>query len=210
MKVDLILKGFATGALIGSPIGPVGLLCLRNTIKDGKKYGLYSGLGAASADAFFALILSLGMSFVSTLVAEYSSWLRIISGAFVCYIGFLFFMTKPSVRNISYKWCGLAGAYISAFLLSFLNPATILTMLAVLTLFGVSYDTYDYICIIEIVIGVFLGSATWWFLFAGKFDVSRLTHDLNRPYIALVRKLAGACIMATGAALLLVNLISLI
>ncbi len=65
MLLVFFLKGIVVGAVIAVPVGPVGILCLRRTIFDGRLSGLVSGLGAATADALFGAIAAFGITFVS-------------------------------------------------------------------------------------------------------------------------------------------------
>jgi threonine/homoserine/homoserine lactone efflux protein len=41
------------GFSIAAPVGPIGVLCIRRTLAYGKRAGIASGFGSATADAFF-------------------------------------------------------------------------------------------------------------------------------------------------------------
>ena len=63
--IDLIIyiiKGIIIGIVASAPMGPVGILCIRRTIKKGRIYGLATGAGAALSDVFYALITGFGLS----------------------------------------------------------------------------------------------------------------------------------------------------
>src|SRR6185436_6286836 len=47
----LFFRGLLIGFSIAAPVGPIGVLCIRRTLSDGRLSGLVSGLGAATADA---------------------------------------------------------------------------------------------------------------------------------------------------------------
>ena len=64
MILEFLLKGIVVGFVASVPLGPVGVLCIQRTINKGKISGIYSGLGAATVDAAFALIAVLGLSFI--------------------------------------------------------------------------------------------------------------------------------------------------
>ena len=51
--MSLLLKGFAIGLAISAPVGPIGLLCIRRSMVDGRLAGLFTGFGAATADAIY-------------------------------------------------------------------------------------------------------------------------------------------------------------
>ena len=60
-----IMKGLIVGVVCSAPMGPVGILCLRRTIKKGRPYGIATGAGAALSDLFYALLTGYGLSLIS-------------------------------------------------------------------------------------------------------------------------------------------------
>ena len=61
MDVSLIFRGFILGFAIAAPVGPIGLLCIQRTLNQGQLVGLVSGLGAATADAFYGAVAAFGL-----------------------------------------------------------------------------------------------------------------------------------------------------
>jgi threonine/homoserine/homoserine lactone efflux protein len=51
VEVSVFLRGLAIGFGIAAPVGPIGILCIRRTLADGRVVGFAAGLGAATADA---------------------------------------------------------------------------------------------------------------------------------------------------------------
>ena len=49
----LFLKGVIIGVTIAAPVGPIGILCIKRTLEQGKWIGFVSGLGAATADGIY-------------------------------------------------------------------------------------------------------------------------------------------------------------
>ena len=41
------------GLAIAAPVGPIGVLCIRRTLADGRLVGLLTGMGAATADGVY-------------------------------------------------------------------------------------------------------------------------------------------------------------
>src|SRR5471030_3086357 len=64
MLFVFLLKGIAVGFVIAVPVGPVGVLCVRRTIFEGRLFWFISGLGAASADTVFGIIAGFGLTVV--------------------------------------------------------------------------------------------------------------------------------------------------
>ena len=50
--IPLLLRG----VIIAAPVGPIGVLCIRCTLAEGRATGFVSGLGAATADAIYGSI----------------------------------------------------------------------------------------------------------------------------------------------------------
>ena len=98
MLIGFLLKGMLVGIVIAVPVGPVGILCIRRTILDGRLPGLFSGLGAASADSVFGIVAGFGLTFISDSLFDYQDWLRIGGAAFLLYVGITALMTDPTVR----------------------------------------------------------------------------------------------------------------
>ena len=53
MEITFFLKGIAIGFFMAIPIGPIGIMCIRKTLTEGRLSGLIIGLGAATADLFY-------------------------------------------------------------------------------------------------------------------------------------------------------------
>ena len=69
MDVSLFLRGFLIGLAIAAPVGPIGVLCIRRTLADGRPVGFVSGLGAASADAVYGSVAAFGLTAISGAIA---------------------------------------------------------------------------------------------------------------------------------------------
>ena len=116
MDTSLLLKGLLIGFSIAAPVGPIGVLCIRRTLVQGRAAGLVSGLGAASADAVYGSIAAFGLSFVSGLLISQQSWLKLIGGAFLCYLGIRTLLAQPAERAAAAGGMGLGGRVYVNFL----------------------------------------------------------------------------------------------
>jgi len=86
MEISFLIKGLIIGFSIAAPIGSIGVLCIRRTLADGRMSGLVSGLGAATADAIYGCIAGFGLTFISNFLVSQQLWLRLVGGAFLCYL----------------------------------------------------------------------------------------------------------------------------
>ena len=84
--MQIFLKGLLLGFSIAAPVGPIGVLCIRRTLADGRLVGFLSGLGAATADMLYGAIAAFGLSALQVLLVSHATWLRIVGGIFLIYL----------------------------------------------------------------------------------------------------------------------------
>ncbi len=65
MDASYFARGLAIGFAIAAPVGAIGLLCIRRTLASGRLVGFMTGLGAATADAFYGAVAALGLTAIS-------------------------------------------------------------------------------------------------------------------------------------------------
>ncbi len=196
MNPETIVSGVLIGFSIAAPVGPIGVLCIRRTLADGRTHGLVSGLGAATADAIYGCVAAFGLAFVSDLLVQQQTWLRLLGGAFLCILGVRTVIAKPSDKPATEKKLGIAAAYGSTFFLTLLNPITILSFVAVFAGLGVGSAVTDYGSAAVLVLSVFAGSGLWWLILSG--GVSLLRGKINQKALAWINRVSGCIIFAFG------------
>jgi len=201
MDINFLLRGLVIGFSIAAPVGPIGVLCIRRTLADGRVSGLVSGLGAATADAIYGCIAGFGLTFISSVLVSQQGWLRLIGGGFLCYLGLKTLLAKPAEQVASIKGSGLLGAYASTFFLTLTNPMTILFFAAIFAGLGVASASRNYASAGALVLGVFLGSALWWLTLSGVVGVFRA--KLNPHWLRWVNRISGVIITGLGLLVLL-------
>jgi threonine/homoserine/homoserine lactone efflux protein len=196
--VDLqtFLSGVVIGFSIAAPVGPIGVLCIRRTLADGRLHGLVSGLGAATADAVYGCIAAFGLAFISDLLVQQQIWFRIVGGAFLCFLGVRTILAKPSEKTREGKNLGLVGAYGSTFLLTITNPVTIISFAAVFASLGLGSGIMDYGSAALLVLSVFIGSAFWWLILSGS--ISFLRAKVTPKVLLWINRVSGAIILGFG------------
>ena len=167
MEIHFFLRGLVIGFSIAAPVGPIGVLCIRRTLANGRASGLISGLGAATADAIYGCIAGFGLTLISNFLVSQHIWLRLIGGVFLCYLGLKAFLAKPKEEVALTKGKGFFGAYASTFFLTLTNPMTIISFAAIFAGLGLANISGNYITAGVLVLGVFIGSALWWLLLSG-------------------------------------------
>src|SRR5512141_118280 len=111
MDLSLFLRGLLIGFSIAAPVGPIGVLCIRRTLVQGRLAGLATGLGAATADAMYGCVAGFGLTFISGLLIDQQTWLRLFGGLFLCYLGIKTLLSKPAEQEAKAGGTGLLGAY---------------------------------------------------------------------------------------------------
>jgi threonine/homoserine/homoserine lactone efflux protein len=195
--MSLLVHRLLIGFSIAAPVGPIGVLCIRRTLAEGRLYGLVSGLGAATADAFYGVIAGFGLTFVSSFLIAQQTWLRLFGGLFLIYLGIKTLLARPSTEAVEVQEnSGLWSAFASTFLLTLTNPVTILSFAAIFAGLGLSAAERSYQDAVTLVLGVFLGSAAWWFLLSGAVSLfrSRVTYSS----LLWINRVAGLIILAFG------------
>jgi threonine/homoserine/homoserine lactone efflux protein len=189
----LFFRGFLIGISIAAPVGPIGVLCIRRTVAEGKFKGFLSGMGAATADMIYGAIAAFGLTVITNLLVENVFWLHIIGGCFLLYLGIKTFLEKPADQAAQVKPSGYFGAYLSTFFLTITNPMTIISFAAIFagTMFVGKTNSP-----LVLVIGVFTGSACWWLTLS--FGVGLMRERLTPNHMAWINRLSGIIILAFG------------
>lgn len=201
MDPSIFLRGLLIGLSIAAPVGPIGVLCIRRTLADGRAIGFASGLGAAAADGVYGAVAAFGLSLVTSALVEQRVWLQAGGGVFLGYLGVRTWMAVPrATSGAAADGRGLAAAWASTFALTLTNPTTILSFAAIFAGLGLGGRVGGYGAASVMVLGVFLGSALWWLILSvgvGLFRSALTPHRLR-----WVNRGSGAVIAAFGVAAL--------
>jgi threonine/homoserine/homoserine lactone efflux protein len=201
----LFIKAILIGFAVAAPVGPIGLLCIRRTLWGGHLAGFTAGLGAALADAFFAFVAVFGLTLIWDTLMANSKWFALGAGIVLIYIGITEWRTKPADPQLvaPQSTVGLVRGFVSTFFLTLANPLTILSFAAVFAGLGieghrVSADgqTPDYAIMVELIGGVFIGSACWWLLLCAGVDVIR--HRLSARTLKWLNRISGTGLLGFG------------
>lgn len=189
----IFLRAFLIGISIAAPVGPIGVLCIRRTLSNGKLAGFLSGMGAATADMVYGAIAAFGLTVITNLLVENAFWLKLIGGLFLLYLGIKTFFEKPADRAAQAKQGGYFSMYLSTFFLTITNPITILSFAAIFagTMIGQNIGSP-----LLVVAGVFAGSASWWL--ALSFGVGLMRDKLNQTHMTWINRISGTIIILFG------------
>jgi len=199
---SLLIRGFALGFAIAASPGPIFFLCLRRSLLRGWLIGLVSGLGVATADAAYAAVAVFGIAALSTILLGGERWLELFGGAALILLGIRSVLEQPRIGEASTAATGrgLLWAYASTLGLTITNPATIISFAALAAALGAGLAG-GFGRPAVVVLGVALGSASWWCLLAllAAMLRTRVTPDVTRA-IGIVSGLAIAGLGALAVA----------
>lgn len=202
MDYSLFIKCIISGFLLAAPIGPVNLICIRQTLSEGRLPGLIVGLGAAMADAVYGYAAAAGLSVLTAFILHYNTAFRWGGGLLIIYLGVRAFRTTPhSPANENTPTKSLYKLFAGVFFLTLANPVTVFTFIAVFSSFGIALLVTNLFTTALAASGVFVGSALWWILLTSIVCLFR--NRVTPSVIGKVNKIAGIIIILLGIASIL-------
>lgn len=195
MELIFFLKGIAIGFIMAIPIGPIGIMCIRKTLTEGRLGGLIIGLGAATADLFYGCVAVFGLTIISDTLNNQRIWIRIVGGALLFFLGIKTFRAQPKDPKLKISGSGRLRSYFTVVVLTLTNPLTIFAFIAVFAAFGLG-DGLSFFSAVVLVAGVFIGSCLWFFLLTSGTILFRKKLDLVG--LKWVNKIAGILILISG------------
>lgn len=195
MTLSLLISSIIIGFSIAAPVGPIGVLVIRRTLSEGRVTGFITGLGAATADAFYGAVGAFGLTLITTWLVNSEGWLRIIGGLFLCWLGIRTLLAPPATTAAATATTRL-NAFVTTFALTLTNPLTILSFVAVFVGLGLASDSSDPLAALTVVSGVFIGSAFWWLALSG--GISLLRHRVTPPFLLWINRLSGGIVLVFG------------
>ena len=160
----LFLKGLLFGFLLAATVGPMWVVCFRRTLEHGALAGFVAGMGIAVADAIYGAVAAFGLTAISGFLSRHSFRIGLAGGVFLLYLGVKTLLARPELEVGKPASTGLLQGFLSTLGLTLANPPTILAFAAIFA--GLGLVSSDFGTAALVVLGVFLGSASWWILLA--------------------------------------------
>ena len=195
-NLGFLIKGLVIGLAIAAPVGPIGVLCIRRTLAEGRLVGLITGLGSATADGLYGAVAAFGLTAVSDLLIGNGPWLGAAGGVFLCTLGARTFLAEPGHDPAPARGGALAAIWGSTFALTLTNPTTILSFVAIFAGLGLGDTGGDYLGAAIMTLGVFLGSALWWLGLSGI--VGALRERVGPGALRVINRISGLVIGGFG------------
>lgn len=195
MDYIFFLKGLAIGFAMAIPVGPIGVLCIRKTLTEGRLRGMVIGLGAATADLFYASVAAFGLTLISDTLISQRFWIRLVGGALLLFLGIRIFRALPKDPKIRVDNSGILRSYLTTVFLTLTNPLTIFAFLAVFAALGLDSELRNFSAAV-LVVGVFIGSCLWFLLLSSGTILFKNKLDLDG--LRWVNKIAGILIIISS------------
>lgn len=203
---NLFVKGLIVGFCLAAPVGPIAALCVQRTIARRWLSGAVSGLGAAVADALYGTVAAFGATIISGFLITEHTWLQRIGGIILIVLGLRLLLARAEEKkraNAVNGGRGYTGDFISTLMLTLTNPMTFVAFAAVFTTMGIGAVHGRAFLTAELVGGVFLGSALWWFILCS--GAHALRHHFDFRKLTIVNRATGIFVIAVGLFYLLLQ-----
>ncbi len=183
------------GVSIAAPVGPIGALCIRKTLSEGRLSGLAAGFGAATADALYGAVAGFGLTAVSSWLIAGSRYFGLGGGAFLVYLGITTLLARPGAESAKCPTSSLWKTYFTTFGLTLTNPMTILSFIGIFA--GLTAGAArDYSAAATLITGVFAGSGAWWLVLTSGIGLIR--GQSTAKLLRWVNVASGGVILACG------------
>jgi threonine/homoserine/homoserine lactone efflux protein len=196
MELGLFIRGLIIGFSIAAPVGPIGILCIRRTLSEGRASGFLSGLGAATADACYGCVAGFGLTVISAFLVGQRVWIQLIGGIFLLALGLKTLRSAPAEPAANAPGRGLGASYVSTLFLTLTNPMTILSFAGIFAALGIADTNGNLSAAALLVLGVFIGSAAWWLVLSGGVGLVR--DKLPTGALGWVNRLSGMILLVFG------------
>lgn len=196
--MNSILTYILLGVSLAAPIGPVNAAQLDTGIKNGFFHAWIFGIGALTADILYMIMVYLGIGqFID------SPYIKVFLWSFGCFvltytgIESIFTLNKLKLNFSSIQRIRLRQALVSGFLLSLLNPLTILFWLgiygSVLAQTSATFNTSSLLIFsCAIIIGIILWDTFMAFLSSGARKV------LSTKFLVIISLISSLSMIAFG------------
>lgn len=205
MNSLLFLRGLAIGFALAAPVGPVGMLCIRRALAEGRQAAIIAGSGAAIADTIFGAVAGLGLTIISSFLLSHQIVIRLIGGSFLIFLAVRGWRDPRCDKEDSSTSGGMVKDFASTFLMAISNPATILAAIPVFAALG-AIGLEDRAAATILIVGVFAGSMSWWLLLSTAAGAVRSRFSERK--LRLLNRASSAVIGLTGVGILTTLLVN--
>jgi threonine/homoserine/homoserine lactone efflux protein len=200
LKLYLICT--ALGIIVSAPIGAVGTLCIRQCLIYGRLMGILSGFACALADGVYAALAAFGFSSASSFLAEHIQTIQITGIIILILNGIVLFYDKKShlpEHNQPKSQGHHIKQLLSIFLVTVVNPATVIAVPGVMAASGILNDNVTHSEATAMVTGMITGTTIWWILMSCA--IHKYRHKVNNKLLLHLNHITGALLFLGATAI---------
>jgi threonine/homoserine/homoserine lactone efflux protein len=180
LAVIKFLHSLIIGILIAVPFGPIAIMCVKYSLKQGFIPGFMVGLGAGVGDLIYAALASSGLDFIIDSVEGSANIFKILGGFFLIGVS-LKALHKDKEIQLELNSHGKlydSNKYIFtvAFFTNIFNPITIIMFISLFS--GADIVLENGLEYVLVPLGVFIGSVGWMIMIA--LFMHHIKHHINK------------------------------
>jgi threonine/homoserine/homoserine lactone efflux protein len=193
--IEIFIKGLAAGFIVAVPLGPVGILCFRRVLREGRLVGILTVVGAGLADAIYGTAAAFGLRALTHALTAHREALRAAGGIFLLFLGIRMIRSREVEPKPESSARDVSSAFLTAFLLMIANPSIMISFLGVFAVLDLG-SVSGFSDLAWLGPAVFLGSAAWW----GVYSLAkwRFKDKLSVAVLRAIDVSAGALICGFG------------
>lgn len=200
-----VMLGIFGGILVTAPLGPVNVMIIQRSLRDGFASGVCAGFGAAIADILFATGAAFGVSTVDAFIEGHSRSIQLLGGTLVLLMGLRIVWTHASTGFVLPINGGRSSVGMrslgTTFALTITNPATIFGFMGYFSALGAwGPQQEEFWGTVQLILGVAIGTLGWWCGLAAV--VTRLRTRFNEQLLAKFNIVAGMLLIGIGGGIL--------
>lgn len=186
MDLNLLWKGVLTGLAVSIPLGPLGILCIQRTVNKNWKSGIFSGIGVATADTFYAFVAGFSLSIIIDFIQKYELYFKLVGFFVLILLGIYIFRSNPTKQIQKYKKKGSSHLqdFITTFLITLSNPLSVFVFIAIFTSYSIILQFSHPLEALLTIGGIFIGGTIWWISITGLANLFRHKFTINALYWA--------------------------
>ncbi len=186
MDLNLLWKGVLTGLAVSIPLGPLGILCIQRTVNKNWKSGIFSGIGVATADTFYAFVAGFSLSIIIDFIQKYELYFKLVGFFVLILLGIYIFRSNPTKQIQKYKKKGSSHLqdFFTTFLITLSNPLSVFVFIAIFTSYSIILQFSHPIEALLTIGGIFIGGTMWWISITGLANLFRHKFTINALYWA--------------------------
>jgi threonine/homoserine/homoserine lactone efflux protein len=198
VSLAAFLAGVGVGLAVAVPIGPMGVLCIQQTLAFGLAAGLATGLAAATVQVTYGLlaVLGFGPSTIALLGAG-MNLLPLLSAALLFWFAYRVMRRDVRLASAAPRPFTLTRSYRDALAFGFGNPLTIVLFFAAFPALTSSDDLVEAPLLVG---GVFIGVVGWYLVLSAV--VVFLRERLSETALGLANRAAGLALAGLGGLML--------